>query len=129
MLRRPTVDRPGTTLTESADQVVLSHRDARGVNGRRNTSTELVTHSFRGVHLAVTSAQRVPRTVHREHQNTEEEGNVRTLLTRLAASLRRLGGAGAARNAHLEVDRVARRGAELDRQLQRVSDPTTRRAA
>ena len=54
---------------------------------------------------------------------------MRTLLRALAEALRQLGGTGATRNAHAEVDTAARTAAELDAQLSRVSGPTSRQAA
>ncbi|HLI74199.1 MAG TPA: hypothetical protein VKU86_10000 [Acidimicrobiales bacterium] len=86
-----------------------------------------ITQNFHVVHLAVTSVQRVPRTL--QVVDHVRGGELRGLLKNLADAVRRLGGAGATHNAHLEVDRVAQTGAELDLQLQRVSDPTTPRAA
>lgn len=54
---------------------------------------------------------------------------MRTLVKGLAEALRHLGGNGAIRNAHTEVDRAARTVAELDARLRRMSTTTSRQAA
>ena len=54
---------------------------------------------------------------------------MRTMMRNLIEKARRLSGAGAVRNAHLEVDHINRSVVELDRQLQRMREPNPRRAA
>jgi len=54
---------------------------------------------------------------------------VRRLLDRLAETMRWLTGTGACTNAQLEVDRAKTSVVDLDAQLDRVSGPTSSRAA
>jgi hypothetical protein len=54
---------------------------------------------------------------------------VRTFVRTVTGAIRRLGGRGAASNAHLEVVRTRRAHDELERQLPRLPDPEPRRAA
>jgi len=54
---------------------------------------------------------------------------MRTMMRNLIEKARRLSGAGAVRNAHMEIDDTKRSVVELDRRLRSVCDPTPRRAA
>ncbi len=54
---------------------------------------------------------------------------MRAVLRQLIEKARRLGGTGAVRNAHLEVENTTRSVVEIDRRLKSVCDPTPRRAA
>ncbi len=54
---------------------------------------------------------------------------MRALMRNLIDKSRRLSGAGAERNAHLEVHQAHRTVIELDRQLRRVCETPPRRAA
>lgn len=54
---------------------------------------------------------------------------MRTRVRNLIEKAQGLSGAGAKRNAELEVEQANRSVVELDRQLRRVCDPSPRRAA
>jgi hypothetical protein len=54
---------------------------------------------------------------------------MRAMMRNLIEKARRLSGAGAVRNAHLEVEHNNRSVVELDRQLRSVCEPNPRRAA
>jgi hypothetical protein len=54
---------------------------------------------------------------------------MRAMMRNLIERARRLSGAGAVRNAHLEIEHINRSVVELDRQLRSVSEPNPRRAA
>jgi hypothetical protein len=59
----------------------------------------------------------------------EQETDMRTVMRNLVVKARRLGGAGAVRNARLEVEATSRRVVELDRQLTSVCEHAPPRAA
>jgi hypothetical protein len=54
---------------------------------------------------------------------------MRVMMRNLIKKARRLSGAGAVHNAHLEVDRTIRSVIDLDRQLRNVCESNPRRAA